>query len=155
MWPEPVRVDRVIRDLRNYIFGLRPSILRVEELDQALRKLADEFERADGVVAVVDVDPQAAAAVSEKSADVLQLAAEAISNVRRHARAQTVRISLRLEDGTAVLEVDDDGQGFDPRRVRSGQGLRNFRERAANLGGEATIESARGKGSTLRAAIPV
>lgn len=148
-------IDQVVRDLRNYIFGLRPGILRVNQLDLALRKLAKQFESEAGVATVADVDSEAVAAISEKAADVLQLATEAISNVRRHAGAQTCRISLRLEDGSVVLEVDDDGKGFDQRRVRPGQGLRNFRERAQRLGGEATVESSKGSGTTVRAKIPI
>jgi signal transduction histidine kinase len=149
-------VDEVIRDLRNYIFGLRPGILSTHHLDQALRALAESLERESGVAAAVEVEPSAVVAVSEKSAEVLHLATEAISNVRRHAGAQTCRISLRLENGSAVLEVNDDGAGFDPSLVEGeGQGLRNLRERVSQLAGELTVESAGGQGTAVRIAIPV
>ncbi len=125
-------VDQVIHDLRNYIFGLRPAALRLQGLDQALRRLIDEFERESGVSSVVDLDPAAADAISDKSSDVPQPATEALSNVRRHAHAETCRISLRLNGGTAVLQVEDDGQGFEPGHDNGAdQGLCNFRERTA------------------------
>ena len=106
-------IDGAIRDLRNYIFGLRPGILADRQLDQALRTLAAEFEERTGVTAVVDVDARVAAELASKASDVVQLAREALSNVGRHAQAATVRVSLTAADGRARLEIDDDGTGFD------------------------------------------
>jgi signal transduction histidine kinase len=148
-------LDRVIRDLRNYIFGLRPGILADRQLDQALRRLAEEFTQRTGVLAVAEIDPAAAAELSGSAGDVIQLAREALSNVSRHAAATTCRVSLRREQAGVVLEVDDDGRGFDPERVAgTGHGLGNLRERAAALGGRAEISSVPGQGTTVRATIP-
>jgi signal transduction histidine kinase len=147
-------LDRVIRDLRNYIFGLRPGILADRQLDQALQRLVEELQQRGGVVAVAEIDPAAAAELAGKAGDLVQLAREALSNVGRHAAAATCRVSLyRTEDG-AVLEVDDDGRGFDPARPSAGHGLRNLRERAAALGGRAEITSAPGEGTRVRVTIP-
>jgi signal transduction histidine kinase len=149
-------VDRVIRDLRNYIFGLRPGILADRQLDQALRHLADEFEERSGVTTAVEIDADVAAELASRAGDVVQLAREALSNVERHAAAATCRLSLSRLDGTAVLEIDDDGQGFETTHQQgSGQGLRNLRERAASLGGEFSIESTSGQGTTVRIDIPL
>jgi signal transduction histidine kinase len=147
-------LDRVIRDLRNYIFGLRPGILADRQLDQALQGLVEEFSQRSGVVAIAEIDPATAAELSGRAGDVVQLAREALSNVSRHAQAATCRVSLyRGEDG-AVLEVDDDGRGFDPARATgAGQGLRNLRERAEALGGRAEIHSTLGEGTTVRVII--
>lgn len=148
-------LDRVIRDLRNYVFGLRPGILADRQLDQALRRLAEEFTQRTGVLAVAEIDPAAAAELSGSAGDVIQLAREALSNVSRHAAATTCRVSLRREQAGVVLEVDDDGRGFDPERVAgTGHGLGNLRERAAALGGRAEISSVPGQGTTVRATIP-
>ncbi|HZA82454.1 MAG TPA: GAF domain-containing sensor histidine kinase, partial [Actinomycetes bacterium] len=149
-------VDRVIRDLRNYIFGLRPGILADRQLDQALHGLVEEFGQRTGVVAIAEVDPQVAAELASRAGDVVQLAREALSNVSRHAQATTCRVSLyRDESGAGVLEVDDDGQGFDPvRTTRTGQGLRNLRERAERLGGRAEVSSTPGQGTRVRVTIP-
>jgi signal transduction histidine kinase len=147
-------LDRVIRDLRSYIFGLRPGILADRQLDQALQRLVEELQQRGGIVAVAEIDPDAAAELTGKAADLIQLAREALSNVGRHAAAATCRVSLyRTEEG-AVLEVDDDGRGFDPARPAGGQGLRNLRERAAALGGQTEITSAPGEGTRVRVTIP-
>jgi signal transduction histidine kinase len=148
-------LDRVIRDLRNYIFGLRPGILADRQLDQALRRLVEEFAQRTGVVAVAEIDPDAAAELAGRAGDVVQLAREALSNVSRHAAATTCRISLRRGDGDLVLEIDDDGRGFDPDQVAgTGHGLGNLRGRAAALGGRAEISSVPGQGTTVRVTIP-
>jgi signal transduction histidine kinase len=148
-------LDRVIRDLRNYIFGLRPGILADRQLDQAIQGLVEEFRRRTGMVAVAEVDPAVAADLGGRAADVIQLAREALSNVSRHARAVTCRVSLYRDEGGGVLEIDDDGRGFDlARSPGTGQGLRNLRERAEGLGGRAEIHTTPGQGTRVRVTIP-
>ena len=80
---------------------------------------------------------------------MVQLAREALSNVSRHARATTCRVSLYHQGDSAVLEVDDDGRGFDPANAGAGtgQGLHNLRERAERLGGRAEVHSTPGQGT--------
>jgi signal transduction histidine kinase len=149
-------IDGAIRDLRNYIFGLRPGILADRQLDRALRELAGEFEAKSGVVTVVEVDEEVAAELASLASDVVQLTREALSNVGKHAAATTCRVTLRrASSDRAELEVDDDGKGFDPRSPADGMGLRNLRERVASLGGELQIESALEAGTTLRATLPM
>jgi two-component system, NarL family, sensor histidine kinase DevS len=149
-------IDRVIRDLRNYIFGLRPGILADRQLGQALSQLAKEFEARSSVVTAVEIDDRVASELASSANDIVQIAREALSNVERHAGAQTCRISLRRADGRAELEVDDDGHGFDPTTTRgAGQGLSNMRARAEALGGAASLQSESGEGTTLRVSLPL
>jgi signal transduction histidine kinase len=147
-------IDRVIRDLRNYIFGLRPGILADRHLGEALRDLVTEFEAKTEVVTVADISDDAAALLASRAGDVLQLAREALSNVGRHASATTCRLTLRSDDARCVLEVDDDGVGFDPGTVGRGDGLSNIERRTADLGGEVTIDSTPGEGTTVRIQFP-
>jgi signal transduction histidine kinase len=148
-------LDRVIRDLRNYIFGLRPGILADRQLDKALRALVEEFQARSGVLTIVEVDEEVAAQLSGVAGDVIQLTREALSNVGRHAEAATCRVSLRHHDHRAILEIDDDGRGFDPRTARRGDGLSNLEERAAALGGTASIGSVPTQGTTVRIELPL
>jgi len=148
-------IDRSIRDLRNYIFGLRPGILADRQLDQALRELGAEFEARTGVVTVVDIDDRLAAELASRAGDLVQLTREALSNVGRHAKATTCRVSLRRgESGLAVLEIDDDGTGFDPEVSPAGMGLANLRDRVAALGGDLSIDGTGGDGTTVRLTLP-
>ena len=148
-------IDRVIRDLRNYIFGLRPGILADRQLDQALRHLGEEFQNRSGVVTIVEVDSAIASELAPRAADVIQLARESLSNVGRHAEASTCRLSLHRDGDAAVLEIDDDGKGFDPMTTRRGDGLTNLEKRAEALGGKVSIESVPTQGTTVRLILPL
>jgi PAS domain S-box-containing protein len=149
-------IDAAIRDLRNYIFGLRPGILVDRQLDSALRELGREFEERSGVVTVVDVDPAMAAHFASSSSELIQIAREALSNVARHAQASTSRLSLLRRGEGAILEIDDDGRGFDPSQVRAGGlGLHNIRERARAMGGEVSVHASPGEGTTIEVRLPL
>ena len=149
-------IDRAIRDLRNYIFGLRPGILADRQLDQAIRQLAEDFQGKTGVTTAVEIDGRVAAEMSGRAGDVIQLIREALSNVGRHARAATCRVSLIRTSHGALLEIDDDGQGFDLEAAKvKGHGLRNLKERARSLGGELAVRSAATDGTTIRVGIPL
>ncbi|MEO6796461.1 MAG: GAF domain-containing sensor histidine kinase [Candidatus Dormibacter sp.] len=148
-------IDRAIRDLRNYIFGLRPGLLADRQLRQALGDLIADFSEKSGVTTVPDIDEGLAADLAPRSADLVQLTREALSNVGRHAQAATCRVSLFREDGHGVLQIEDDGHGFDPAVQQGGQGLRNLRERVTAMGAALTIESVLGQGTTVKITIPL
>ena len=144
-------IDMAIRDLRNYVFGLRPGVLADRKLDQAIRQLAEEFQENSGVVTVVDVDARVAAEFRNSSAELVQVTREALSNVARHAGAQTCRVRLMRRGDFGVLEIEDDGHGFDPARSGTGgQGLRNMRARVRTIGGKFSVKSAPAEGTTIR-----
>jgi signal transduction histidine kinase len=149
-------IDRTIRDLRNYIFGLRPGILADRQLDQAIHELCREFETKSGVLAVAQVDEQVAAELASAAADIVQIVREALSNIGRHANATTCRVSLRrVPDSAAVLEIDDDGDGFDPATSSGGMGLGNLRDRIAAMGGRLDLRSVSGEGTTVTVRLPL
>lgn len=147
-------LDQVIRELRNYIFGLRTE-LGGASVSEALSKLASEFEGSTGVVTVTDVDAGAVRPLSGRAEQIVQLAREALSNVRRHACASTCRVSLFPQDSEIVLEVDDDGRGFDLSIATAGLGLRNMEQRAARIGGELEIHTEPGEGTLVRVRLPI
>jgi PAS domain S-box-containing protein len=148
------QVDDVIRDLRSYIFGLRPGQAADRHLGRALRELAEQLEQQHGVACAVDVDEAVAARLAGQAADIVQMAREALSNVGRHAGAATCRLSLRGEPGFAVLAIEDDGRGFVAGGRDGGWGLRNLGERAAAMGGSLDIASVPGEGTTVSLRMP-
>jgi signal transduction histidine kinase len=147
-------VDHAIRDLRNYIFGLRPGILADRQLDQAIKELAGDFESRSGVVTIVEVDAEAASVLASRASDVVQLVRESLSNVERHAEAATCRVTLRRSESGFVLEIDDDGRGFEAGQETDGMGLRNLDERVLSLGGSLEVRSVAGDGTTVVAILP-
>ena len=156
-YPEPLpSKDASSFDLRNYIFGLRPGILADRQLGNALHRLSEEFAERTGIVAIAQIDPDVAQEVTDHAADLVQLTREALSNVGRHSGARTCRVSLGREGQEAVLEIDDDGHGFDPSAVSAeGQGLMNLRDRVNALGGRVEILSDPDEGTTVRARFPL
>jgi signal transduction histidine kinase len=149
------QLDAVIRDLRNYIFGLRPGILADHLLDEALRELGNEIQKQGSIRVEVQVDAALAATVSSRSHEIVQLTREALSNVARHAQAKSAVVRLVREGQMAVLVIEDDGVGFKVRGGALGNGLRNMRERAATMGGRLQVTSRVGKGTKLRLTFPV
>ncbi len=148
-------LDNVIRDLRNYIFGLRPGILADRQLDQALRGLGEEVQAGSRARVEVDIDADLAASLSGRSHEIVQLTREALSNMARHANAKNSSVRLVRAGQNAVLTIEDDGTGFDTREDSHGDGLRNMRERVSGLGGKLQITSTKGKGTSLRITFPV
>jgi signal transduction histidine kinase len=148
-------LDRVIRDLRNYIFGLRPGILADRQLDQALRELADDHQKRSGSLVEVEVDAALAASLSSKSSQIVQVTREALSNVARHAEAGRSLVRLARDGKLAVLTIEDDGVGFDVSEGSTGNGLRNMRERSEAMGGALLVTSKAPKGTRLRMTFPI
>jgi signal transduction histidine kinase len=148
-------IDRVIRDIRNYIFGLRPGILADRHLDEAIRELAAEMTERTGVLTVVEVDETVAAEFASRAGDVIQLVREGLSNVGKHAEAATVGVRLRrAAGGGAELEIDDDGRGFDVTAPRDGMGLTNLERRVEAMGGSLSVSSHPSTGTTVTARWP-
>ncbi len=149
-------IDRTIRDLRHYIFDLRPVDEADRQVESALRSLADTFGRCDGVSLSVKIEPQAASILAPRGAHVVHAAREAVSNAVRHAGTAIIDLRLALEGGDAVLEVIDHGRGFDPAgALGRGSGLSNLRSRAAALGGTCRIDTGPGQGTRVQILVPV
>jgi signal transduction histidine kinase len=150
------RLNAAIADLRSYVLELRPIRGSDRPLTESLPTLAEQA-RSNALLDVeVAVSDAAAAALDRAGREAtFYIAADALGNVARHARAKHASLRLFLEDTRAVLEVTDDGVGFDYASATEGHGLRNMRERAFAVGGQLHIDAAPGSGSRLRFEIPV
>ncbi|HZD22659.1 MAG TPA: PAS domain S-box protein [Acidimicrobiia bacterium] len=147
-------IDGAIAELRNYIFGLRRALPDGADVVATLERLSQELEKRAGVMTVLDVDQEIAETI-EPPGELVQLVREALSNVARHAEASTCRLTVRLIDENVIVEIEDDGQGFDlETRMGKGQGLVNLHERAVALGATLRIDSKPGDGTVIRAIIP-
>ncbi|HEX7125344.1 MAG TPA: sensor histidine kinase [Thermodesulfobacteriota bacterium] len=150
-----------LREARRVVWALRPESLERGTLPDALARTTAELARQTGIAArtVVTGEPRRLAADLEVT--VMRAAQEALANVRRHARARRVTVTLSYMDDLVALDVRDDGVGFDagsrpagPDRL-GGLGLVAMRERAEALGGSLTIESAPGEGTSLVVELPL
>ena len=148
-------IDRVIGDVRSYIFGLRPSVLLPGNLTTTIEQLAHEMQERTGVTVAVDVDISLESALSDMSAQIAHIVREALSNVGRHSGAATCRISIRRDGKTAVIEIDDDGHGFDIAHAHHGMGMGNLAERAESIHGNLEVVSDPEHGTVIRLTVPL
>lgn len=150
-------LNTVIRDVRNFIVGLEPEVLKGQELKGALRSLVMTMSETNAARFSFDVEPRAADRLTNRQAtQLLQIAREAMSNSLRHARANGTVVSLALRNGCLQLAVEDDGIGFDkPALDSKGHGLRNIAARASELGGSSEIVSSPGAGTRVLVTLPL
>lgn len=148
-------LDAAIRDIRSYVMDLRPADF-LEDLRESLESLLQRFEVTSRLDVSVDLERTLPPIDEAVAVELFLLAREALSNIRRHAQASSVSVSLRLRDGLLVLEVTDDGIGFDVAAAARAEqfGLRNMASRARLIGGEVVVKSERGRGTTVRVSIP-
>jgi signal transduction histidine kinase len=133
-----------IRDIRNFIFGLRPELLRGATLMSGLAAIVEEFRHNSMIdvelhAGAMDVEPDATT-----TAHLLGVVNEALSNIARHSGASRVMVWVETEsDGSLRLRIEDNGRGFDQSVGGSlgHQGLTNMRARAATVGATMDIES--------------
>ena len=96
-----------------------------------------------------------ATTLGDAGTQILRVLQEALTNARRHSGAGNVTVRLSEDGNDLVVEVDDDGRGFEPGTTTPGVGLRSMRERAATLGGKLEIESRVGLGTLVRVRVPL
>jgi PAS domain S-box-containing protein len=142
-------LGRASSGLRSAIYDLRrekerPFLESVESLVELSRQTMPERE-----IRLV-VEEGFDAGLSEKeSVELLRILQEALANVRRHSAARHVEVGLRTDDRAILIEVADDGRGFDPGSARAGVGLSAMRERAEGLGGNFEVRSRPGRGTEV------
>jgi signal transduction histidine kinase len=136
----------VIRDIRNFIFGLRPVLLEGGSIADGLEHLASELRRNGGIEVELALDPDVeslAALPMATVAELLAITREGLSNIARHAAATTARLALTISPSALHLELADDGRGFDTDQAaeRGHHGLANMRARTEGLNGTFSVSS--------------
>lgn len=147
--------QQAMTELRTAVDGLRTPDLDVDGLLPAIRNLATLLSRVHKIEIEVDAESEPDLEGSVEH-EVFRIVQEALTNAVRHSSAR--RVAVRVQNGaTLAVEVDDDGNGFDPdSRTNRGRrlGLTSMRERALAIGGSLTIDSSPGQGATVRLQVP-
>jgi two-component system, NarL family, sensor histidine kinase DevS len=149
-------LNSTIRDIRAYILDLRPRKLHEENLVDGMHRLIAEF-RANTLIDVTLQDPPDEVRLPQPQALALfHICQEALANVGKHSHARHVNISLWQTSERVLLEISDNGHGFDLNNMKLtlGHGLSNMQTRARNAGGDLEITSEVGEGTTILVWVP-
>lgn len=150
-------LNQTIRDLRSYILDLRPRQMGNDGLISGIKRLISEY-RANtfAEVQLTEPDYDLNTLTQTQSMTLFHICQEALANAAKHAKAKNVQISLWTTDDRIVMEINDDGNGFEMESISSniGHGLANIHSRAHSLGGEADISSVLNDGTTILVWIP-
>jgi len=147
--------QEALREMRLLIFQLRPPDLEEDGLVTVLRTRLEAVEARAGLNMEFDVDREVRVPIDIEEG-LYRIAQEALNNALKHASAQGVSVCLTLDAPTIVLEISDNGIGFDPDAglEDAGLGLDGMYERAAEMGGKLIVDSKPGSGSTIRVEVP-
>ncbi|MGL4177425.1 MAG: sensor histidine kinase, partial [Dermatophilaceae bacterium] len=144
-----------LHEARLIVAELTPGHLQSRTLVEALERLAAAVSSENGIRADLTVAGEPTALGGASEIVILRTAQEALSNVRRHAGAARIGLSLGYDDpDRVVLTVVDDGCGFDPAGARRGFGLDGVEARAQDVGGVVRLDTSPGRGTTLRLEVP-
>lgn len=150
-----------LQDLRHFAYDLRLTDLEKLSLIDELRRYTVEFEKRTGIAVDLVVKERKRELPLGMNKNLYRIVQEALTNVRRHAKATEVEVSLQWGDEQLELIVRDDGQGFDVQEtldqahLEKRFGLLGIQERAYLMGGALQIQSASGEGTTLRVILPL
>lgn len=152
-----------LAEARRLVWALRPESLDRHTLPEALQNLADEWSKETEVEAQTNITGTPRRLLPEAEAALVRIAQEALSNIRKHANASRMMLTLSYMDDLVILDVSDDGKGFDPaapkRKINpqdaGGFGLVAIRERIEQFGGQLLVESTPEKGATIAVELPV
>ncbi|MBA2443125.1 MAG: sensor histidine kinase [Rubrobacter sp.] len=149
-----------LTEARRLVRDLRPEPLEGAPLTEVLGGVVERWSQESGVRASATVTGTQRQLTPEAEVTLLRVAQEALANTRRHARAERAALTLSFMPGRIVLDVRDDGAGFDPAAgadpgAPGGFGLRGMRERVEAAGGTLSVESTPGEGTSLVAELPV
>jgi signal transduction histidine kinase len=156
---------RTTKEIRHMLFTLRPLILESQGLGAAIQSMADKMLETFGQKVAVEIDERASEQLEMgKKGVVFYIIEEAVNNARKHAAAETITVRLQqIETGVLLLEIIDNGLGFDvktvtqsyDKRSSSSLGMVNLRERTELVNGVLNIDSKPGKGTNVQVYIPL
>jgi PAS domain S-box-containing protein len=150
-------LDGTVKTVRRISSELRPSMLDDLGLAAAMEWQLSEFEKRSGIRTSFD-DPTEDIILPEAVKTCLfRIFQESLTNVARHANASTIHVDLHLGDSDLILQISDDGKGFDKQKISGKRtlGILGMRERTSMIGGSYEIKSSPGKGTIVTVSVPL
>jgi hypothetical protein len=150
-------IDSTVHTMRRIITQLRPVLLDSLGLSAAIEWLAEDFEHRTGIACETRIHGEDALADHDRATAVYRIVQETLTNVARHAGATRVEIAMDIREGTLRLSVNDNGKGVTDEQIRApgSFGIIGMKERALIFGGEVTLGSSGGGGTTVSLILPL
>ncbi|HLY27612.1 MAG TPA: GAF domain-containing sensor histidine kinase [Aggregatilineales bacterium] len=153
---------KTTKEIRSMLFTLRPLVLETQGLSPALQQFAEKMKETHNLDVIVQSQQGTDDLLESHAQGVLfYVVEEAVGNARKHAQAAHIWVRLYRQENYVIVEIQDDGVGFDLDAVnanydqRGSLGMVNMRERAALAEGTLRIESAKGKGTKIQVIVPI
>jgi len=144
-----------LNEIRRIVRDMQPEQIEKASLVEAVEELAARWSAENSVLVKMNVTGTPRSLTSSVETALLRISQEAMHNIIKHARARNVNITFSFMDDIFVMDIADDGLGFDPSKSSDGFGLKTMRGRAEELSGTLTIESERGTGTAIAVSIPI
>ena len=145
-------IHETIRGMKRMIRGLLPPALDHQRLSSALSAVFRDIRDVYGFTVHASLDPVGGQLDSVAVLALYRIVQEAVTNAARHAQVNEATVALRKKGDTVIAEIRDEGRGFE---FDSHVGLTSMRERAAMVGGRLTVDTSPGRGTTVRATVPI
>lgn len=142
-------------EIRRIIWDMQPEQIEKASLVEAVEELAARWSAENSVQVKMKVTGTPRSLTSSAETALLRISQEAMHNINKHAQAKNVNITFSFMEDIFVMDIADDGMGFDPSKTSRGFGLKTMRDRIEELNGTLTIESEPGGGTAIAVSLPI
>jgi len=142
-------------EIRRIVWDMQPEQIEKASLVEAVEELAARWSAENSVQVKMKVTGTPHSLTSSAETALLRISQEAMHNINKHAQAKNVNITFSFMEDIFVMDIADDGLGFDPSKTSDGFGLKTMRDRIEELSGILTIESERGRGTAIAVSLPI
>ncbi|HET9906893.1 MAG TPA: sensor histidine kinase [Anaerolineales bacterium] len=142
-------------EIRRIVWDIQPEQIEKASLIEAVEELAARWSAENSVQVKMNVTGTPRSLTSSAETALLRISQEAMHNINKHAQAKNVNITFSFMEDIFVMDIADDGLGFEPSTIKNGFGMRTMRDRAEELSGTLTIESEQGIGTAIAVSIPI
>jgi signal transduction histidine kinase len=142
-------------EIRRIVWDMRPEQIEKASLVEAVEELAARWSAENSIHVKMNVTGTPRSLTSSAETALLRISQEAMHNINKHAHAKNVNITFSFMEDIFVMDIADDGLGFEPSKIKNGFGMKTMRDRAEELSGTLTIESEQGTGTAIAVSIPI
>ncbi len=142
-------------EIRRIVWDMRPEQIEKASFVEAVEELAARWSAENSVLVKMKVTGTPRSLPASAETALLRISQEAMHNITKHAQAKNVNITFSFMEDVFVMDIADDGLGFDLSKASNGFGLKTMRDRIEELSGIFTIESEQGRGTAIAVSLPI